>query len=84
MVLKVIGKVNDWKELKKLAFYNIENLVTNFYIYTKDTRGSLCETKNKNLIFLNIEYCLLLFLDIMKNQHQLKFSHKVQVLWYQG
>ena len=50
---------------------------------TQDTRGSLCETKSKNFIFLDIKYCFLLYLDIEKNRHQLKFSHKDQILWYQ-
>lgn len=34
--MKIVGKVNDWKDIKKLAFYNIENLVTNFYVYAQD------------------------------------------------
>ena len=36
MVIKMIGKVNNWKDVKKLAFCNIENLVTNFYVYAQE------------------------------------------------
>lgn len=36
MVIKIIGIVNDWKDIKKIAFCNIENLVTNFYVYAQE------------------------------------------------
>ena len=36
MVIKMIGKVNDWKDVKKLAFCNIENLVRKFYVYAQE------------------------------------------------
>ena len=28
--------MNIWKDIKKLAFYNLENMVTNIYVYAQE------------------------------------------------
>lgn len=80
--------MNIWKDIKKLPFYHIENLVTNVYVYAQEDESPQTFVKacvRQRVFILNFSWYIILFPIVswyLKNRHQLKFGYKIEVLLY--